>query len=288
MNTIHAMLLPSAARWLGALGVWCSLLTLTAADERPARLALLSDTHITRGTNDTQPFHARRFAQAIAAVNAAQVDLVLIAGDLTEEGTREELADFRELMRKFQAPVWYVPGNHDVGGKQVPGKPTAKDTTRERLQAYERQMGQSWFIREQAGVRIIGLNGSLLGSGFPEEQAMWDSVSLALAAPVPSPTLLMTHYPLYAEKRDEPGGAYWNMEPGPRERFIQLIEQGGVRAILSGHLHKEILRRDDGRLFVTTPPICRGSPPDRQYRGWTLLTVPRQGPVESEFRYLVD
>ncbi len=248
----------------------------------------MSDTHITRGTNESQPFHQGRFDRAIAAVNAAHVDLVLIAGDLTENGNRTELRDFRRQLRKLAAPVWYVPGNHDIGGKLIPGKTNKNDITHQRLRGFERRMGPSWFVRVQKDVRVVGVNGSLLGSGFAEEAAMWTTLSNALATPTNLPTLLLIHYPLFTEKLDEPGGVYWNVEPGPRQRLLALIHRGGVRAVLSGHLHREILHRQDGILWVTTPPVSFALPPDRQYRGWTLLTVPPEGEVTAEFRYLMD
>lgn len=49
-------------------------------DQQPVILALVSDTHTTRGTQEDQPLYRGRFEKAIAAVNAAKVDAVLIAG----------------------------------------------------------------------------------------------------------------------------------------------------------------------------------------------------------------
>ena len=275
-----------AALLLIGLPAWAQ--TSTNVPNRPARVALLSDLHVTRGTKEEQPFHQGRLERALAAVNAENVDLVLIAGDLTENGTRTEFADLRKQLQKLRAPVWYVPGNHDLGGKVVAGKKTDKDVTPQRVDTFEWRMGSSWFSREQACVRVIGLNASLFGSGLKAENAMWQWLENELAQPAPQPTLLLMHYPPFTQKPNEPGGVYWNLEPQPRQRLLQLAHQGGVRAILSGHVHTENVLRQDGILFVTTPPVAFGLPKGRQYRGWTLLTVTPQGEVQSEFRYLVD
>src|ERR1041384_4036758 len=68
------------------------------------RFALVSDTHTTRGTQGDQPLYKGRLDQVIAAVNAADVNAVLIAGDLTQSGKPEEMADFRAQIRGFRAP----------------------------------------------------------------------------------------------------------------------------------------------------------------------------------------
>lgn len=273
--------------WLPVSLLLLSLLASVAA-ERPVRIALMSDLHVSRGTNETQPFHRGRLDRAIAAVNAANVDLVLLAGDLTENGTRREFSDLRKALSSLKAPVWFVPGNHDLGGKLMPGKTNKNEVSRQRVRNFERALGPTWFVREHAGVRVVGVNGSILGSGFPEEGAMWAGLSNALSAAASTPTLMLIHYPPFTEKPDEPGGVYWNVEPGPRKRLLGLVQTGKVGAVLSGHLHREILRREDGRLYVTTPPVAFGLPSDRQYRGWTLLTVPAEGDLQAEFRYLMN
>src|SRR5437899_316468 len=55
-----------------------------AAAKVLARVALLSDPHVNRATNGDAANFKARFEKAIAQVNAAKVDIVLIAGDLTQ------------------------------------------------------------------------------------------------------------------------------------------------------------------------------------------------------------
>src|SRR6266568_4849686 len=139
-----------------------------AAAKVLARVALLSDPHVNRATNGDASNFKAHFDKAIAQVNAAKVDFVLIAGDLTQSGLPEEFADFKNHIKALRAPVFFVPGNHDVGHKfnsgQINGTVAA-----ERVEAYEKSLGPSWFTKKKAGVRIIGINSSLLGSGFARE-----------------------------------------------------------------------------------------------------------------------
>lgn len=260
---------------------------LTGAEVRAesnilARVALLSDSHMNLATNGEQAAYAAHFQKAIADANAAGVDFVLIAGDLTQSGKPEEYAAFKANLANARAPVWVVPGNHDVGAKFDSGNP--EHTTLARVATYEKWMGQSWFATNCAGVRVIGINSSILGSGFACETQMWNFLETELSRPVPEPTLLVLHYPIFVNELDEPGGKYWDIEPAPRARLYALLKQGGVKTVLSGHLHRPLVNRRDGILFVTTPPTSFGLPAGEQAEGWMLITLYRDGKVTEVFR----
>lgn len=256
-----------------------------AAEVAPVRIALVTDTHTTRGTLEDQPLYKGHLAQVIAAVNAAHVDFVLVAGDLTQGGKPEEMSDFAAQIKGFQATTLVVAGNHDVGGKHIPGQEGGM--TAERAARYEQSFGPSFWTRTLDGVRVIGLNASLFGSGLPREAAQWQFLEAALSPAQHQPTLLLMHYPLYLDKPDEPGGAYWNVEPAPRARLLALIKKNGhVLTVLTGHLHRPLVNKTpEGVLLYTSPPVSFGLPRGKQPEGWTLVTVmPKTGVVHTEFR----
>src|SRR4051812_34500734 len=125
------------------LAIWLfflPLLCFAAKEKRVATVALLSDTHETGHTNDV---FAQHFDKAIEQVNKSDVDFVLITGDLSNGGQPEQLREFRDRTKKFKAPVYYVPGNHDVGHKMNSGKPDGFVTI-DKLKAYERVIGPSF------------------------------------------------------------------------------------------------------------------------------------------------
>jgi 3',5'-cyclic AMP phosphodiesterase CpdA len=252
----------------------------------PTRIALLSDLHLTAMTNADIVASHRRLHQAIADVNAAQVDLVLIAGDLVEWGRPQELARLKEHLVLFDAPVWVVPGNHDVGNKHFEGKTKAGSTSAWRVRLYESWLGPSFFARTRAGVRVIGFNSVIMGSGLPRERAMWAWLEKELAKPSAVPTLLLTHYPPFEKKPDEKSHEYWNIESEPRARLLAMLKQAKVKAVLSGHLHRDLTNRSEGILLITTRPVSFGLPKEKQPEGWTLITVPAEGPVRTEPRVL--
>ena len=82
---------------------------------------------------------------------------MLIAGDLTQSGKPEEIADFRELVSGFQAPVAWVYDNHDVGAK-ISGKEDAKgEINATRLERIETALGPSFWQKERAGLQVVGV-----------------------------------------------------------------------------------------------------------------------------------
>jgi 3',5'-cyclic AMP phosphodiesterase CpdA len=278
-------------RWTFCLSVLATLGVLgcahTAPAARPVRIALLSDTHVNRnGTSDDQHLYRGRFDKAIAMVNTSKVDLVLFTGDLTQDGKPEQIDDFLAQIKKISPPVFYVPGNHDVGNKIIPGK--GGTVTENRVAQYEKALGPSFFSKTAAGVRIIGINSPMIGSGFSREQEMWTFLEKELAQPGRLPTIVFSHYPAFIKTADEGGGDYWNMEPEPRKRLLDLIKKAGVKTMLSGHLHRDLVNRWEGILFISTRPISFGLPKGKQAQGWTLVTLPPEGEAKYEMLEIRD
>jgi Icc protein len=267
----------SAAIWL------CCLPLLCFAQEKPvATVALLSDPHATGKTNDV---YAQHFEKAIAQVNKADVDVVLITGDLSNGSQPEQFREFRDRTKKLNAPVYFVPGNHDVGHKMNSGKPTGFITA-DKLNAYEKLMGSSFFAKEAHGVHLIGLDSSLFESGLPREQEQWKFIETEMAKTENAPKIVFMHYPLFAKDASEKGGVYWNVEPKPRQRLLKLFEQAKVKGVLTGHLHKPMTNHYDGMLLLGTPAISFAFPRNAGLEGWMLVRVWKDREPTFEMRLL--
>ena len=76
------------------------------------RLAAVGDVHVGAGGTDL----GERWADL-----DAHADALLLAGDLTKCGTRDEAAVVAEAIRRAPVPVVAVLGNHDVHGDDVAG-----------------------------------------------------------------------------------------------------------------------------------------------------------------------
>ena len=81
----------------------------TKHEEQSAiRLAHLSDVHFGKIS------HPGIVEALIEEVNAAEMDLVVVSGDLTQRATDDQYRDAKAMLDAFQAPIIVVPGNHDV------------------------------------------------------------------------------------------------------------------------------------------------------------------------------
>ena len=84
--------------------------------DSPVRVVHLTDQHVGRITSLDLQF------AAVDAANAAAADVVLLTGDFVCH-SQEYLEDLAEVIRRFQAPVFCVLGNHDHwSGAQVVAK----------------------------------------------------------------------------------------------------------------------------------------------------------------------
>ena len=250
--------------------------------QEPVRIALISDPHTTRGTKEDQPLYRGRFDAVIQQVNAAKVDVAVVTGDLTQGGLATEVADFKQEVGRLTMPVMWVPGNHDVGNKRLPG--VATGVTQARVETYESRLGPSFFARTVDGVRFIGLNSSIFGSGLPRETEMWSFLDGQMAKPASGPTIVFMHYPPFVHSVDEKDGGYWDLEPAVRARFLAALQRGGVKLLLTGHLHYSLVNRDRGLLIVTTGPVSFGLPRGVAPEGWTLVTLQPTGEPKVEFQ----
>ncbi len=237
------------------------------------KIALVSDVHINRGTN--QALYQSNYEKVIEQVNSAGVDFVVVAGDLTEDGTAVEYADFKRLTKRFNAPVKALPGNHDIGNK-ILGKGKSEITFK-RLIDFHHNIGKSWFAEEVCGIRLIGANSSLFGSGLGKEKEMWKFLDNELGKNSGKPVLFFLHHPLFQKRPEEKGGEYWNLEPAPRFRLFGLFQQAGVSAVFSAHLHKPLTNYYNNALYYTTHPVSFGLPQGKQKSGWTLIAISNTG-----------
>lgn len=113
--------------------------------------------------SDTQPggeSDFERMAKAIEVVNLLQPDIILYPGDITSTGTEPEYKRVKELISKFEAPVYMVPGNHDaIVGVGDEEKKLGYDELHERkIALFNKYLGkESWSV-ELGNFQFIGFD----------------------------------------------------------------------------------------------------------------------------------
>jgi len=210
------------------------------------RIIQISDTHLSPG----KPHFADNWPPLAAWIAAQNPDLVIHTGDVTVDGAdvEDDLRYAAELMRSLGVPFRAVPGNHDVGDVGHPRQPV----TDERLARWRAYFGLDRWVEDIEGVRLVGFDAMLLGSGNREEvaQAAWlDSV---MEDASDRQIAWFLHRPLFLDSPDEPDG-YWPVKPEPRARLMELVRRHSVALVASGHLHKAYQTVFGGTRYLWCP-----------------------------------
>jgi 3',5'-cyclic AMP phosphodiesterase CpdA len=210
-------------------------------------IAQMTDIHIGFDPDEEpEELNLRRFRATLARLLAGpnRPDILVLSGDITDNGDIESFEDTARLLEACPFPVWPMVGNHD---------------SREGLfSAFPYVKGEGGFVHysiEQEGLRIIlldTLEPGRHGGSFCAERARW--LSAELAAHPQMPTLIFMHHPPVVS------GIDW-MDPAPGEdwiaNFAGAIEgHEQILAIHSGHLHRPITTTFSGIPMSVTGSVA--------------------------------
>ncbi len=177
-------------------------------------------------------------------------DLILVTGDLVDEGALESYIYLKRLLSLMRAPLVLIPGNHDH--KENLRKVFSEH---EYLHHFIEEEGTQYlcFTLENFPLRLIGVDTvtpGAHGGGFGAKRRAW--LHEALSARSEAPTLIFMHHPPFAS-------AIGHMDrEGFREceEFQSLISKHPqVERILCGHLHRSVFRRFAGTIATSCPAI---------------------------------
>ena len=206
----------------------------------PVIIAHISDSHLARqGTTFAGEAELARSVDHLLRL-PARPDVVLLTGDLTDNGHPAEYARVRELLAPLPMPVYAVPGNHDnreafLEAFGTPGEhPLA---------------GFSQYVVEADPLRLIALDTVIPGSGAGEldaERLEWLEARLAEAPG--RPTLLFMHHPPF-----ELGLLVSDsLALQHQDAFAALVARHPqVEAVVAGHVHATLVRRFAGTLALS-------------------------------------
>lgn len=199
------------------------------------RIAHISDLHFGH--------HDEGLAAGLAADLAGQSpDLIVASGDFTQRGTAEEFATARRFLDTLPAPVFAVPGNHDI--------PSANFVRRflNPYGHYRRYIAEETepFVEAQ-GVAIAGIKTSRRArmelnwshGSISREQLETLEASFSKASP-DAVRIVVAHHPLLKpETLTEVPTREVRRSALALESFARL----GIRLVLSGHFHLSYVRR---------------------------------------------
>jgi 3',5'-cyclic AMP phosphodiesterase CpdA len=202
---------------------------------RTSRVVVVSDSHLS--PQAVEP--GSNWSAVVRYVEDVRPDLVVHVGDLSLDGQHhpDELRHARRELDRLAAPWVAVPGNHDIGDNHLVGADPDDDVTADSRSCWLELVGDDRWAVELGGWRLLGLDAQLFGTGLDAEAEQWDFLQAELAHS--TRTILVSHKPVTASAAELAAAPPFRFVPAPgRDRLADLLDDGGVEVVLSGHVHQ--------------------------------------------------
>ena len=210
-------------------------------------IAIITDTHVNPDEHEcNSPFPVNQLANkrlrfVVDQLNNHDIDFVAHLGDLIHPVPSvpdlygKAANAFHELIKPLKHPIYFTPGNHDVGDKPINWGPT-ETVTAEFLGIWHQYFNNDYQTFEYNDIHFFIINNEIINTGLEQETRQQDWLEQELEKCTGKRIVMFTHYPLYLTFDDE-DEHYDNMaEPG-RSWLLQLIRKHHVEAIFAGHVH---------------------------------------------------
>ncbi len=213
-------------------------------------IAQITDMHVSKpgklfGKHVDSRANFERCISRVLSLNP-KPDLVLLSGDLAENGKPEEYDFIVEQLKRLTCPVLAVPGNHDVREEML-GKIPQCVTAQEG--------GHLSFFEDRFPLRVIGLDTIVPGKVHGEicaQRLSW--LRAALANGDAKPTLIAMHHPPFTTGLV--GMDNYGIKNGLKEfKAIVTKHAENISAIVCGHAHRMIVANIAG-VPVLLAPAC--------------------------------
>lgn len=216
------------------------------------------------------------FTQVLKEIHQSdhKFDLILATGDLVQDNSDEGYHRFVNMMKPFNKPVFWIPGNHDFQPKMVemlnqPPMEAAKHLL----------LGDHW--------QALLLDSQVYGVPHGQlSQHQLDLLKTILAQYPDRYTLIVLHHHLL------PTRSAWLDQHNLRnahELAEVLAPYPNVKAILYGHIHQQVDSQWQGYQVMATPATCIQFKPDSQHfaldtlqPGWREIELHPDGSIITE------
>ena len=176
------------------------------------KITLLSDIHITPGNH-----RESKLMDVIVDINSNDTELVILSGDLTDEGSDEQLKNVKSFLDNIKKPLFVIPGNHENNWSQSACK-TFFDI-----------WGNDRFVTETENLVIVGINCGpymKMGDGHVKhEDLMWLDKTLSERVKNGKRVLSICHYAP-------------NTDLDSYREYVNILKKYPVVAHLNGHYHQ--------------------------------------------------
>ncbi len=207
------------------------------------RLAILSDVHVTPGNANEG-----KLREAVAEINATDVDAVLMTGDLTNEGSDVQLQGIKGILDGIAHPLYVIPGNHENNWSQSACK------------TFNDLWGGDRFVFTVDNLVVVGMNcGPFMKMGdghIKQEDLLWLDSTLNVMVKPGMKVLSVNHYPILDDLDNY-------------RAYVDILKKYPVITHQCGHYHRWRLYETDGINGVMVRALDMGG---GNY-GYTLMTI---------------
>jgi predicted phosphodiesterase len=258
---------------------WPSAPVAEAPGTAIARIGLIGDTHVGTARGD-------KLAPAVVrGINAAGVDMSVLVGDVTQNGSVDFYERAASILAGLQAPLAATLGNHDLWDSMwTEGTGTAGPGR------FGTALGHDPSgVYEVGGARLIVINSAdptpspfppfdlvggtftndrsetLPGGSFSEETADW----LASIGPYEGPSFAFLHHPPFPYLGFPP--LVFGLDERSTGTLAGLVERAGLWGVICGHTHRS--HRDE---IAGVPMLEVPASKDWPY-GYGILEVADEG-----------
>ncbi|MBQ0984506.1 phosphodiester glycosidase family protein [Streptomyces sp. F63] len=243
---------------------------------RDWRFAVLSDAQFTAREPDG-PL-VRQTRRTLREIRASRPGLLLVNGDLVDEGSPPDLALARRVLEEElggAVPWVYVPGNHEVMGGSI--------------DLFEEEFGPGHRVFDHRGTRFITLDTSRLtvrGGGLAQVRALRAELERAAADPGTGSVIVVQHVPPRDPTPQRASELADRKEAALLEHWLADFRRtsGKGAAVIGAHAGVFHASRVDGVPYLVNGNSGKApaAPPGRGgFSGWSTVGVDRVTQAEQ-------
>ena len=175
--------------------------------------AYMSDVHIALGGKSVEDAE-----DCVRDINAnPNIAFSILAGDITEFGTDEEIALAKSIFDKLDKPYYIVAGNHDAKWSESG------------CNTFVKEFGYEEFEFDYGGIKFIGTNSGpnmrMAPALLPRESMVWLD-SLSKTVDPKQPVFFVNHYPMDTSMLNY-------------GQVLDILKRMNTQLIMNGHWHQD-------------------------------------------------
>lgn len=216
------------------------------------------------------------FEKAISEANRLRPDFVVTCGDMVDD--RRDRAQSDEVLRIAgmldpSIPMYWLPGNHDVGGGTEAPTPDS-------LALYCKVFGPDYYAFQHKGVSFIAMNSAVLhlpehtGSELEAQLGFLESELETAVRRKSRHIVLFAHHALFVgnpDESDRPINMRFSLTRRQRRVILDMCRRYGVSHVFAGHWHKNNYAADGGLHVITSAAV--GYPLGDDPSGYRVVRV---------------